>query len=180
MDPEKVLWYHGDTRKNFFNLWGFKWDRPRGETLNENGPGIYFTTSKEEALRYTSPNGCLVVAKMKPTQWKSSHISSSSKRIEQKLLTFANHVSQRRKRDFMYNWGGRAFDDVILTHYTGQGTLLECMLHLYHDLFNYDAKAYVVAARRCSWSGAVVNITDTVTHFVCWNPQALVKVEEIT
>jgi len=69
-------------------------------------------------------------------------------------------------------------DRALLPYSRDMGPLLDAYVTLYHDLFSYDADAYVGALRKLGYDGHVVKMREGVRHLVLWNPKAM-KVSEM-
>lgn len=181
-DKESV-WYHGGPR---ITDWGtLRWDRDRGESdLNAEGPGLYLTTDFDEAAGYMA-RGVIIKAKTRPgfrfVPKKRPSITT--------LRALYDATGTENQEIFLGNWGIEkhpAPPHVVqsaLAHYTNQDSLIDAAVTLYHDLFRYDAKAFVEAMVGLGFDGFVVEKGTTGgsrrrKHLIVWNPRAL-QVEEL-
>jgi hypothetical protein len=145
-----------------------RWDRKRSEQdLNQEGPGWYFTSDLDDALRY---GPIIYRAKMKP---KAKIIQATLKSSLPALLAFVATASDGDLQDWGADFGiDRKVTSLdvrkILANYSAP-TLLESMLALYHDLFRYQTTDYLRAAQFVA-DGVRIKKKNGVFHLVVWNP----------
>lgn len=170
-----MLWYHGDTspRVDFTSQ---RWDRERFTSAqNENGPGLYFTSSIADAKTY-GPH--LYTAEMRP----GFRLCSTSKRPALVLLQgLAKQAEQDDREVFVSNFGSEwspTAEKRALENYAHQDAY-GALLTLYHDLFRYDAARWVAAMRAVGFDGVIVERHGGVQHLVVWDPQKL-KIERVS
>ncbi len=162
----KTTWYHGDRafRTTFKDQ---QWDRDRTtSSLNEEGPGIYWTTDYNQAASY----GPHVVETVLPSDFKLLPRKFSLSTL-QKLYAEAEPEHQET---FLSNWGEDVTRDEALRKYTHQNTFLDAAVSLYTDLFQYDATAWVNAMRSLGYDGVIVDKSYGVKHLIVWRPEKLV------
>jgi len=159
-------WFHGETtsRKAFDDQ---RWDRDRSmASPNENGPGLYFTSSQSEARNYgpfvyealTRSNFRLLHSKVKPTR-----------RLLRDLWVSAN---KEDRQIFLDNWNttlpAEAFEQ-----YAKQHTAFAAAVSLYGDLIRRPGE-WVEAMRFAGFDGTVIDRALGVKHLVVWSPEKLV------
>ena len=169
MTKEQFWWHGGPQMTNWSESW---WDRDRTvSSLNEEGPGIYFTTDRQEAegygpyLYYATPSGFNPLPHRKP-----------SKAF---LMNLYNSASDEHKELFLSNWGIEGNNPMEgLSHYLHQDSLLDAATTLYSDLFQYDAQEYIDAMVGMGYDGVIVQKGSPGAkirkHMVVWNPRKLI------
>jgi hypothetical protein len=165
------IWYHGGASSRLVHD-DHRWDRERfTSSLNEEGPGIYFTSKYEQAKSY----GAVVVQTVLPASFRV--LKTSVKPSERRLLQLYRSAPEEHQADFLADW---MTDDpkVALKPYTRQDSLHGALVTLYGDLFHYDAAAWVEAVRDLGFDGTIVPKSYGVRHLVVWNPSALGDVHE--
>jgi hypothetical protein len=163
---QTATWYHGDkvAYRRFPRDW--KWDRDRTtHSMNEEGPGIYFTTKYEQAASY----GPTVVEVVLP---KSFRLMPKKKASMTELKRFFEQADEDDKDIFLSNWNYAPAQEV-LQKYSRQTTLHDALITLYADLFRYDADAWIQAVRTLGYDGVVIEKSYGVKHLIVWNPEAL-------
>lgn len=171
-------WFHGGPRITDWS--NMRWDRDRSESdLNAEGPGMYWTTDLEEAASYAHGGGALYIGRMLPGFRHFPKGRPTLKALE-RLYWYADEDSQEI---FLSNWsieypGSASAIRSVLTKYARQNTLFDAFVTLYHDLFRYDADAYVGALRDMKFDGHVIGKGETGgsrkrKHLILWNPRAM-------
>lgn len=163
------VWYHGDTsaRATFLDQ---RWDRDRSvASANENGPGLYFTSSLEQAASYgsyvymtTLPASFQLVPKRKPTLTALECLASLASPEDQEI--------------FVSNWGferpTKSAMRAGLSHYANQVTLFDALVSLYGDLIR-DPEEWVQAMRLCGYDGVIVDRAYDIQHLIVYTPEKL-------
>jgi hypothetical protein len=168
-----TLWFHGGPA---IEDWGaIRWDRQRGTAdPNAEGPGMYFTTDKDEARGYgrhlyvaTMMRGFRLIPRRKVTPI-----------VLRKLYELA---SPDDRQVFLSNWNVQQWPatprqvDLALAHYDKQRqSNLETFVELYHDLFRYDDRAFVRAMVALGYDGHIVGRDPRRRHLVLYNPDAMI------
>jgi hypothetical protein len=184
-DPPKRLlvhgpWYHGGSSSaQFYFGENTRWERDRStSSLNEQGPGIYFTSKFDEAMSY----GPIVVAM---TLKKTANIIKPTTKPSLKVLSdmLGNASEEDRElflSNFDYRGDGRVDVRKALTGYvTRPDSLLDAVLMLGNDIFRDDSAGYVRAVRDAGLDGAVVPRSYGVTHLVLWNPKVVDEAAQV-
>ena len=155
--------YHGGPERR--SSWDDqRWDRERyTSSLNEAGPGIYFTDKLSEAQGYGP-----VVYKAQMRQ--SFRLMPKKRPSMQKLLTFASRAPEDDLYYFRSNWNDQPLRQ-ILTQYAEQDTLHDSLLSLYGDLYRNPGD-WVKAVLHLGYDGILVDRVGC-THLVVWNPKKL-------
>ena len=166
-----ITWYHGgaSTRLVYDD---HRWDRDRStSSLNDEGPGLYFTSKYNQAAAY----GGVVVQTVLPASFRL--LRTSVKPSMRRLQQLYRSASDEQQQMFLDDWNTKD-PKVALKPYTHQSSLHNALVTLYHDLFHYDANAWVDAVREFGFDGVVVPKMYGVKHLVVWNPSALGEVRE--
>lgn len=156
-------WYHGSPtmRMSFEDQ---VWDRKRGERdLNENGPGLYFTDSIEEAKAYGQ---YLFEAKMEP----GFSLMPNKKPTLNLLLSIFTKSSKEDQETFLSNWGENIKPKEALANYI-KPTIHDSAVALYGDLVRSPAD-WVKIMVALGYDGIVINRPES-KHLLVWNPSRL-------
>jgi hypothetical protein len=158
------VWYHGGPKLEYLDA--IRWDRERGEDGNAAGPGMYWTVDPQEASRYgqhlyraTAKRGFRVMPKRRPTMAFVRSLFDAAPPEDRSM--------------FLEDWADRSAGEALAA-YAREETMLGAAVMLYHDLFRYDAAAYV-AAMRTHYDGVRAGQDDR--HLVVWSPEKLVIAE---
>lgn len=162
------LWYHGDSRKTL----DFADQRYQNEAKwNAHGPGIYFTSSREQANGYAWPNGWVYTATI-----KGKLATDDQKPTRLEIRKFIGSMTPDERETLFSNWDenpGRALLK-ILDAYT-QMDFVSAMADLARiggmD-FGTTGVEYVTALRKLGYVGALHKLP-SVDHLVVWDPSAL-------
>jgi hypothetical protein len=180
-----LRWYHGGPR---IADWAHvRWDRERSQSyLNAEGPGVYWTTDPDEACGYARGVDPVVY---EATMKDGFRLFPHKKPTMAALRALYDYASAESQEIFLSNWSietpaSQRQIDSALHHYAGQLSLFDAYATLYHDLFQYDAEAYVDAIRSLGFDGFVLERGTTGgskrrRHLVLWNPRAMF-IEEIS
>jgi hypothetical protein len=164
-----LTWYHGDTSDGRQNFADQRWDRECNQSsLNEAGPGIYFTTKRSTAEGYGSH---LYLARIKP----SFRAVPQRKPSLDMLQRFYRWAPPEDKVRFITDWAGIRTPE-ILKKYAQQYSYYDTLLSLYGDLYR-DPAAWVRAMKRLGFSGALIP-KERETHLVVWSPDDLIIQQE--
>lgn len=173
------LWYHGGPR--IADWEHVRWDRDRSASdLNAEGPGMYWTTDLDEAWGYTRGDDATVyVATM-----RDGFKFLPKKRPTMKALLDLYELAEADEQEiFLSNWNVEtpaSKTDVAhaLKPYTGQTSLFDAYVTLYHDLFRYNSDVYVDAMRVLGYDGFIVERgvgggSKRRKHLILWQPRML-------
>jgi hypothetical protein len=176
---QRQLWYHGGPRITDWN--NLRWDRERGTSDgNAEGPGMYWTTDFDEAAGYTHhPDSTIYVATMRDG-FRLVPKKRPTMAALRELFSLAEPDDQEI---FLSNWQiempvTKQQIDSVLVRYSRQTTAFDAFVTLYHDLFRYDAGAFVNAMRSMGFDGYVLEKGTTGgsrlrKHLVLYNVRAL-------
>lgn len=179
-------WYHGGSRVRDWSR--MVWDRDRSQRdLNAEGPGMYWTTSFDEARSYTPPSGVIYRGTM-----RRGFRKLPKKRPSAAMLAALYEQAPRQDQEmFLADWGheresSRAISHA-LSHYLDYPTLHEAFTVLYGDLFHHDAGDYVRGLVNIGFDGVIVPKGSRARrpttggygdrkHLILWNVKAM-KIE---
>ncbi len=172
--PRVLRWYHGDRQERSTASWKQqRWERdPARESLNESGPGIYFTSSLEQARSY----GPYVYWCKLPLIGKiiyprrAAHLDSL-----RRLYAMASAAEQQR---FLADWQATDPEEVLLKFCCRCG-LHDALLGMYGPtgLFR-EPEDWVQAVTALGYDAAVIHRSYGVKHLVVWNPERF-KIEPL-
>ena len=174
----RTIWYHGGNRVTDWR--DYHWDRDRTTSDgNAEGPGMYFTTSIEEATGYLfrMPDPVIYAARMLPT-----FRVLTGRPTMPFLLNIYAQASAEDQETLVTNFGveypasTRAVQ-AILRGYVHARTAADAAIQLYRDLFRFDDGAYVAAMREVGFDGFIVPRRQAGSrqrdHLVLWNIAAV-------
>lgn len=170
-----MTWYHGGSQIHDWRA--LRWDRDRATASgNAEGPGMYWTTDRDEAERYVQPDDPVIYA----AQMRPGFKLAPARPTLPLLLGLYAAASEDAQAVFLSNWGHEwpapvAVVRQVLTPYTRQATFMDAAITLFHDLFRYDADAYVRALVGLGFDGFIVEKGTTGgsarrQHLIVWNP----------
>lgn len=172
VDEAVSTWYHGDPIKRT-SFAGQKMDRDRRSEQggNENGPGIYWTSEREEAQHYGS---WIHTATMKTI--KARILTDRIKATPTLVSNLIDAAAQERRESALLNWAetpGAALP-LAVASYVGMRTFADAAVAIYRDIFGYDADA---------WADAMTSIGFDAyqpadrPHFIVYNPKIIADVK---
>lgn len=167
-----MAWYRGDSvlRTSFPSDW--KWDRDRTtRSLNEEGPGIYFTSDYEQAASY----GPRVVETDLPKRFRVMPMKPPTLKALREIYAQAEPED---REVFLSNWGESVKRDDVLRKYARQNTLHDALVSLYSDLFRHDAERWIMAVRSLGFDGVIVEKSYGKKHLIVWDPNKLSTLRE--
>lgn len=174
----RTIWYHGGARITDWR--DYRWDRDRTTSDgNAEGPGMYFTTSIEEAVGYLHrmPDPVVYAARLRP-----SFRLLSGKPTLPFLLSIYAQASAEDQETLVTNFGVEYPAPMhavqgVLRNYANASTKADAAIQLYHDLFRYDDGAYVAAMREAGYDGFIVPRRQAGSrqrdHLILWNVAAV-------
>ena len=114
-------------------------DRDRSVDLNENGPGIYFTSEIDEAKKYGD-----WIHTVKINVNKKRLLTDTTKSTI-KLVNDLIMQCPKETRDMaLTNFGEKNALSIAINAYKNL-TFIEAAISIYHDIFNYDANTWTKA-----------------------------------
>lgn len=177
--PKGTTWYHGGPKIRPGSV--MSWDRDRGKSdLNAEGPGMYFTSSYDEANGYAHghPKGVVYRAKMK----KGFKLLPKKGANLATLRAFYALAPKDSQETFLSNWYSEwppSEEGLVraLMPYTREKSLHDALVTLYHDLYQYDASEYVTSLSTLGFDGVALDkgVIDghRRLHLIVWNPGAM-------
>lgn len=178
-DPRRV-WYHGDTsRRLTFEDQRFQ----NHDNPNAMGPGIYFTSSEEQARGYAWPEGWIYTAQMKPG---SKCVTDRQRMTPREFRKFLSLLDREGRTYLFSNWdeNPRIAQQKIARAYTTAGDSDIDLVSAAADLgrqggldFERDGRTWAAAMVSLGYS-AFLHRLPAVDHLVVWDPNALVLARE--
>lgn len=159
-------WFHGDTSLRTHLFRDQVWDRNRTQqTLNAEGPGIYWTSSEDDARSY---GPYLYRAELRP----GFKVLPRRKPSMAFVLAIFSEAPEEDKEIFLSNWATES-PRVALKQYTYADSLHDAAVQLYGDLIRSPA-AWVQAMRNIGYDGVVVDKPKArIKHLVVWSSEKL-------
>lgn len=155
-----MTWYHGDRseRERFDDQ---RWDRDASEaSLNEEGPGLYCTSSLEEATNYGSFVFEVVLS-------SSFELLPRRKPNIEELLAFFRSASSFEKTRFLADWGTSS-PRRALSRYTHQDSLHDALVTLYGDLI-HDPAEWIAAVQGLGYDGSIIDKSRGRQHLIVYS-----------
>ena len=166
-----TVFYHGDRRPRT-SFADQKWDRDRTtSSLNDEGPGIYFTSDYDQASSYGP-----YVVEFSPS--KDFRLMPAKKPTLKQLREVFDMVTNENQETFLSNWGEGVRATDILKKYTHQNTLHDALVSLYGDLFQFDSEDWIRAVRSLGYDGIVLEKSYGKKHMIVWNADKLRGIRE--
>ena len=174
----RTIWYHGGTRITDWR--DYRWDRDRTTSDgNAEGPGMYFTTSIEEAVGYLHrmPDPVVYAARLRP-----SFRLLSGKPTLPFLMSIYAQASAEDQETLITNFGieyptSACAVQGVLRNYVHAATKADAAIQMYRDLFRFDDGAYVEAMREVGYDGFIVPRRQAGSrqrdHLILWNVAAV-------
>lgn len=167
---KKYEWYHGDKgRRETFE--GQNMDRDRTiSSLNEYGPGIYFTNNLKTAATYGNYIYQLTALS------SYFHFVPNRKPTLSDLLSVYNEANDDYKESFLSNFGIEDMErpQEALRNYLNSSSLYDALEFLYGDLFMYNTDEYIAALVANSWHGHMIHIENQyisdLYYLIVWAP----------
>lgn len=168
-----VIWYHGsNTVIETFDY------TAREDATNQEGPGIYLTSSPNDAKMY-GKHIHVVQAKI-----FKSRMMPEKRTLQRHFVQFLISKSPDAD-DVLTNWGSdrqsalRAAVDAIMDRH-GPNEYREAMESIWYDYYRGYEREWL--QRMCGagvgWDGFIVDRSEGLKHFICFNPKIL-KVLEV-
>lgn len=177
LHPSKGEWFHGDQsqRTSFRDQ---KMDRDQAITdSNENGPGIYFTRSFQDALGYAYPNGYVYTVNVFP---KNKIILDRDKASSEHIKKLIDWCPPERKEIGLSNWDEDPLkaEKIAIATYSKWG-LLNGSIGIYHDFYgNSEANEWANSMMNAGYDGYWHWLAET-EHFVVYNPSIISIIKEM-
>lgn len=140
-------------------------DRTTESALQE-GPGIYWTTSYEEATHY----GPHVVEMALPSSFQL--MPRNKKATLSTLMAIYVLAGPEHQENFLADWD-TTNPRAVMARYAHQENLHDALVTLYGDLFHDDTDAYLDAVRSLGYDGIVIPKEYGAEHLIVWTPEKL-------
>lgn len=160
----KTTWYHGDRaeRSTFRDQ---RWDRDAAtSSLNAGGPGLYFTSKREEAETY---GPYLYAGRLRP----SFNVMPRRKPTMAFLRSIFECASDDDRERFIADYDARDRDDAI-RRFLRQDTMLDAALMFYGELLR-NPEELVSCLVSLGYHGAIIPRNYGVRHLVVWDPSKM-------
>lgn len=176
-DPKRV-WFHGDTNRRLtFEDQHFQ----NRDNPNARGPGIYFTSSREQGRGYAWPRGWFYAARV-----FGRCVTDRQRMTPRELERFVAMFDDEGRSYLFSNWDEdprRAMAKITMA-YTTAGDLGIDLVSAAADLGRQGGLDFEREGR--TWAKAMVNLgyvallhrLREVDHLVVWDPNAITVIEE--
>ena len=177
------LWYHGDTSRRLT----FEDQRFQNiDAPNAQGPGIYFTESKNQARGYAWPEGWLYTAHLRPGL---RCVSERQRMTPAELQQFVALLDDEGRELLFSNWDEDprvAYDRIerAYTTRTSRNAYVQPFVSAAADLGRQAGLDYRGAGRewaammvRLGYAAFVHEFAD-LDHLIVWDPRAVVVLDE--
>jgi len=176
LDPSKGEWFHGDQmQRNTFKYQNMDRDQS-SQSLNEHGPGIYFTRNFSEALGYAYSNGYVYTVNI---NIKQKIIKDGMKSNPETIKRLIDWCPEDRKIIGLSNWDedpNIAYKKAITTY--SKYRLMESCLAVYTDFYgNSEANEWANSMYNLGFD-AYWRFLDETEHLVVYNPQIISIINE--
>lgn len=148
------------------------------EANDQNGPGIYFTTSYDEALGYAGQSGFVYKVKINPRLLygddtnKRTIPTGTLKKLVMMTPDWKMHAENFDENPVMgvrnFLSGAHDYND------SDKDTLLQVWI----DFYRYDAKSFVRNCVKLGIDGVIVNNRQNGKHIIIYNPSVIELLEK--
>ncbi len=138
----KEIWYHGRTVKDT------KFDvKYTGKGNDQEGPGFYFTTLKEEAARYTDHGGIIISVELNPRKLVSG---KPNKAELTKLIKMAPDYKMT-----LTDWGEDPYDafETVINGMMDNDTKYDAFQSVWYDFYRYEPADYLRNVVKLGYDG---------------------------
>lgn len=145
------------------------------EAVDQEGPGVYFTTSKEDALQYGK---YLYTAKLRPNRILTNNPKDTvSRKDMEKLITMAEDW-QMSANDWNENIkiGLKLSLDAIMSEDTPKDVITQ----VWYEYYRYKSLKFVKNAVSLGYDGISVKQPWNATHYIIYNSQIVEIIDKIT
>ena len=174
----RTIWYHGGNRVTDWR--DYHWDRDRTTSDgNAEGPGMYFTTSIDEAVGYLHrmPDPVIYAARMRP----GFRLLAGKPTLPFLLSIYAQASAEDQEifiTNYLVEYPAPAYAvQAVLRKFVHAKTKADAAIQLYHELFRHDDAAYVAAMHAVGFDGFTVPKRQAGSrqrdHLILWNIAAV-------
>ena len=142
-----------------------------GENIDQEGPGIYLTSSFEDACHY-GPYVYTVRVKLSKTK-----LMPEKRRLDPSLIRFLIVKSPDRD-DALTNWAenpaialNMAVNQIMDSY--GPNEYREAMEQIWGDFYMHHPKEYLSKMRVKGWDGILLDRSNGIKHFIVFDPGIL-------
>jgi hypothetical protein len=145
----------------------------QNEAIDQEGPGFYFTTNKDEAKGYAFPNGIIVTAEYDKNNLLSVDSKPNKNHIN-KMIQMAPDLD-----DTLANWG---YDPGYTSKLTALNDLKDAIysddnakdifLTIWYELYRYNPKQYIENSIKLGYDGLLIK-KDYGQHVVLYNVNSI-------
>ena len=163
------LYYHGAQRERK----GFTLDHLKFDTANQEGPGIYLSSDKSDAMGYAYPSGFLHVIRVDKLNLATPDDPISKDKMI-KLLKMAPDLEGD-----LTNWDEDpkiAFRALLGAVMNSDG-LPDALQTVWNEAYRYEEKSFVENCVALGFDGLFVQRTSNVVHIIVYNVGKLEIVE---
>lgn len=176
-ENDVIIAYHGTPQK----ISRFVDDFVGGpNATDQEGPGIYFTTKSEEAIKYATPNGYVYKVELHPKKLLSNNKGFDSQNLSKSVLRLIKMAP---------NWKGIAmgYDDdineglneMVYRFINMGGSERGVFIKLYHEVFKENPKIFVKGMVKLGYDALFLASNDgNGGHIVVYNPR-IIKIVDI-
>jgi hypothetical protein len=167
-NSQTITAYHG--RQTRYDSVEGLFSRINNNGTDQEGPGIYFTTRVQEAMKYASPNGYVYKVELTPNKILSNEMSSDNEHLIPALIKLIKSAP---------NWKGivkgyaEGLDDMVYTYLNVSQSEKEVFLNLYHDVFKDIPKLFVSVMARLGYDALYLPAKHDGSHIVVYNPKII-------
>lgn len=160
---KNIVAYHGSPHK----ISSFSDEFVGGkEATDQEGPGIYFTTSVDEARKYTGDGGYLYKVQLTPKKLLSDDpnfdLDYLNKPITQLIKMAPNWKQVARGYD-------EGIDEMIYKYVGMSQSEKEAFVNLFNDVYSNNAVSYVRNMVKLGYDGVYLPSRDGGAHIVIYN-----------
>lgn len=158
----------------------FDIDNKIGKGHDQEGPGFYFTTDKDDAMGYAHPNGIVITVENNFQNLITPETKLNKKHAIQ-LVKMAPRLDQ-----ILTDWG---YDPPFVSKQSALNDLLnsvineedakDTFLQIWYDCYyrSGNSSIYIQNMKKLGYDGLIIPKQDNVTHVVVYDPDDLVIVK---
>lgn len=139
------------------------------EANDQEGPGIYFTTIYEEAVKYAN-NGFVYEVILKPKKLVSNETSSNLDYLTKTIVKLIQMAPNWKNVAKSFDEG---LDDMIAKYIYSSQSEKEAFVTLYNDIYKNNPIAYVRNMVKLGYDGVYLPTKDGGAHIVIYNPSLI-------
>ena len=161
--------YHGTTHK----LNNFSDEFVGGAEANDQeGPGIYFTTEYNEAVKYAGGNGFVYEVNLKPKKLVSDKMNNDLSYLTNTIIKLIKMAPNWKNVAKSFDEG---LEDMVAKYVHRTQSEKEAFVGLYNDVYKGNAVYYLRNMTKLGYDGVYLPTRDGGAHVVIYDP-SLIKV----